>query len=281
LDTTSQLSNFTPAPGYDPTIKELNDDHKLFKPFIYISTYNSLAEISGGFYNFTFSIGRPCWKALKDVYYKESNNNEIFAWKKVKALVKAKLQGGTNNYIDEERKILTSIAVLASLCSIDISPSVYFASNLVASHLGTCLSISQDRSKILVCYPPEPLITEASYELLDNDMLHYISQSFGQGIVEPGKHGEIIGELILILTCQQLQNRLQRSKKVNFFTGEIGLVDFLNDLLKDKIMLQNNNEHKYLKNAKISFTRFITIRTIPTIKDLEKGYETCVAFNLK
>src|SRR5947207_13524039 len=89
---------------------------------------------------------------------------KIMPGKKVKLLVKAKLQGGTNNITDNEGKNLTSIAVLASFCSVDITPSVDFASNLIASHLGTCLSISQDRTKALVCYPSEPLVTEARSE---------------------------------------------------------------------------------------------------------------------
>src|SRR5947208_517611 len=178
----------------------------------------------------------------------------------------------------EERKTLTSIAILASLCSVDISPSVHFASNLIGSHLGTCLSISQDRTKVLVCYPPEPLITEAVYGLLDNDILHCIAQTLSQGIVEPGKRGEIVGELILILTRQNLQNR----RKSKFFAGEIKLMDFLNELLLDSgsILNDNSDEHNTLKNANISFTRFVTISTIPTRGDLTRGYETGVAFNL-
>jgi len=66
------------------------------------------------------------------------------------------------------------VAILASLCSVDISPSVYFTSSLIASHLGTCLAISQDRTKFLACYPPEPIVTEAAYDLLNNDILNRI-----------------------------------------------------------------------------------------------------------
>jgi hypothetical protein len=198
LDTTSRISNFSPALGYDPTITFLNEDKMLFKPFIYISTYNSLVNSSDNFYNRVFSMGRPCWKALRDEYAKGvTENGENYAWEQVKLLVKAKIQGGTNNLVDDEKKNLTSVAVLATFCSVDISPSVHFASNLVASHLGTCLAISQDRTKILVCYPSEPLVTEAAYELLDDNMLFLIAQSFGQGIVEPGKRGEIVGDLSL------------------------------------------------------------------------------------
>jgi len=294
LDTTSRLSNFAPSLRDDPTIKSINDSRKIFMPFIDVTTFNTLTyNTSDNYYNRLFSNGRPCWKALKDAYCEGSSSvsTDIYAWNKVINLVKAKIQGGgellvkgTNmdeNY--EERKILTSVAILASLCSVDISPSVHFASNLIGSHLGTCLAISQDRMKVLVCYPPEPLITEAVYELLNNDILHCIAQTLGQGIVEPGKRGEIAGELILILTRQNIQTKRKIRKEASFFAGEIKLIDFLNDLVLDSktILNDDSDTHNTLKNAYISFTRFVTISTIPTKDDLIKGYETGVAFNLK
>ena len=59
------------------------DDNMLFKPFIYISTYNSLVDNSGNFYNQAFSMGRPCWKALRDEYIKKSVDvDEDYAWEK-------------------------------------------------------------------------------------------------------------------------------------------------------------------------------------------------------
>jgi len=76
---------------------------------------------------------------------------------------------------------------LAILCSVNISPSVYFSSNLIASHLSTCLAISQDKTKVLACYPSKPIITEAAYELLNNDVSNL--------------------ELILVLIRQKLQKR--------------------------------------------------------------------------
>ncbi len=285
LDTTSQVSNFAPTLGKDPTIKEITDS-KIFMPFVYISTFNSLIESSGSYYDKLFSGGRPCWKALKDAYLQgsEASASVIKAWENVKVLVKAKLQGGSNDLIygDEETKNLTSLAILASLCSVDISPSVYFSSNLIASHLGTCLAISQDKTRVLACYPSEPIITEAAYELLDNDVLNHIAQSLGQGIVESGKRGELAGELILVLTRQRLQKRNKNAKKTSFFAGDIKLTTFLDELLINNITLHENNaEHNYLKNASVSFTRFVTISTIPVYNDLMKGYQTGVAFNLK
>lgn len=177
-------------------------------PFVYISTFDSLAE-SSGIDNFIklFSKGRPCWQALKDAYIRDTSISELYAWNQVKTLVKAKLQEGNIDFtdIDEETKNFTSIAILASLCSVDIFPSTYVASSLIAGHLGTCLAISQDRTKVLVSYPPEPLVTEVAHEILNDAILHRIASAIGQGIVESGKRGEIVGELILVLTRQSFK----------------------------------------------------------------------------
>ncbi|GES84782.1 hypothetical protein RCL_jg24130.t1 [Rhizophagus clarus] len=296
LDTTSQVSHFASSPGNDPTIKTIVD-YKLFMPFIYIISFDSLTELPD-MDNFDFiklfSKGRPCWKAFKDAYYNDLTPNtdsssnimdEIYAWNKVKTLVMAKLQGGNIdfNVIDEENKNLTSVAVLASLCSVNISPSVvHIASNLVASHLGTCLAISQDRTKVLVSYPSEPLITEAAYEILNDVILNRIASALGQGIVESDKHGVVVGELILILTRQRLQKRRIKDNEINFFVEEIKIMDFLVDLFgKTNMFNDDDDQHNYFRDANISFTRFVTICTIPTLRDVQIGYETCVAFNLK
>ena len=76
--------------------------------------------------------------------------------------------------------------------------------------------------------------------------------------------------------------KLIKEKSASFFTGEIRLADFLNDLLiNNSEVLKNCDEHQFFENANISFTRFVTIRTIPTLNDVKNGYNSCVAFNLK
>ena len=60
---------------------------------------------SSNFISQAFSMGRPCWEALRDEYIKnviENDSGENYAWEKVKLLVKAKIQGGTDNRVDDE-----------------------------------------------------------------------------------------------------------------------------------------------------------------------------------
>ncbi|CAG8454225.1 14493_t:CDS:10 [Funneliformis mosseae] len=61
--------------------------------------------------------------------------NDIYAWDKVINLIKAKIQGGGKLLIKgkdyEKRKNLTNVAILTSLYSVNIFPSVHFALNLI------------------------------------------------------------------------------------------------------------------------------------------------------
>ncbi|CAG8830236.1 20793_t:CDS:1, partial [Gigaspora rosea] len=142
--------------------------------------------------------------------------------------------GGSVNWnldVNVRKKNLITIAVIASLCSIDISPQEHFAGDLVASHLGTCIGISTGRTRILVSYPPEPVISEAALQLLEKDLLTDFAETLKQGIVEPGKRGELVGELILLLTRKQVK---QRERK-NFYMDSVSLTGFLEELLVENI----------------------------------------------
>ncbi|CAG8713721.1 1255_t:CDS:2 [Funneliformis caledonium] len=81
----------------------------------------------------------------------------------------------------------------------DISLSIHFSSNLIASYLGTCLVISQDKIKALAYYSPKLIITEASYEFLNNNILNRIIQLLRQRIVESEKCDKLVEKLILVL----------------------------------------------------------------------------------
>ena len=96
--------------------------------------------------------------------------------------------------------------------------------------------------------------------------------------MKSGKRDEIVGELILILTRQSLQ---KLPRKLDFLREKLNLWIFLRELLGDNILNDDDFEHRYFRNANISFTRFIAISTIPTTNDIKKGYEDGIAFNLR
>jgi len=77
--------------------------------------------------------GRPLYMS-----YLQSCQNDPKAINNLMNLLKRKLLGGANNF-ETSQKGITSLAILSSLVGLDISPQSQLASELVASHMATCL----------------------------------------------------------------------------------------------------------------------------------------------
>ena len=71
-----------------------------------------------------------------------------------------------------------------------MSPQSQLASELVASYMATCLSISKDRKRLIIAYPSKPLLSEVTLEFMSSLMLLKILKHFNtllkKGLVEPG-----------------------------------------------------------------------------------------------
>ena len=52
-----------------------------------------------------------------------------------------------------------------------MSPQSQLASELVASHMATCLSVSEGRKQLMIAYPSEPLLSEVALEFMSDLML--------------------------------------------------------------------------------------------------------------
>ena len=76
------------------------------------------------------------------------------------------------------------------MIELDISPQSQLASELVASHMATCLSVSEDRELLMIAYPSEPLLSEVALEFMSGStlpkILRLFSTSLKKGIVKPG-----------------------------------------------------------------------------------------------
>ena len=48
----------------------------------------------------------------------------------------------------------------------DISSQSQLASELVASHIATCLFVSEDREQLIIAYPSESLLSEIALEFI-------------------------------------------------------------------------------------------------------------------
>src|ERR1051325_12248944 len=116
-------------------------------------------------------------------------NNDPKAVDKLKNLLRRKLLGGVDSFDDSKQEI-SSLAILSSVIGLDMSPQSQLASELVASHMATCLSVSEDRERLIIAYPSEPLLSEVALEFMSDltlpKILRLFSTSLKKGLVEPG-----------------------------------------------------------------------------------------------
>jgi hypothetical protein len=135
--------------------------------------------------------GRPLYMS-----YLHNSDNLEQAIVNLMKLLKRKLLGDADSF-ENSQKSITSLAILSSLVGLDISPQSQMASKLVASHMATCLAVSEDRERLIITYPSEPLLSEAALELMSPSTLPQILTQFNsllrKGFVEPGSRGEVVG----------------------------------------------------------------------------------------
>ena len=206
--------------------------------------------------------------------YLQSNIGDPQAIDKLMNLLKRKLLGGANSFENSQVDI-TSLAILSSVVGLDISPQSRFASELVASHMATCLAVSEDRERLIVVYPSEPLLSEAAFDLMSVSTLPQILTHFSillkKGIVEPGPRGEIVGRIILVLVAHRL--RVQKAENT--------VREFLNELYEVGSMPNLDNALPEFIEGTVAFTHFNTIDYVPTKKSLEEFYTRRCAFIMK
>ena len=81
--------------------------------------------------------------------YLQSCADDPQAVDRLKNLLRRKLLGGADNFIESKQEI-SSLAILSSVVGFDMSPQSQLASELVASHMATCLSVSEDREQLII-----------------------------------------------------------------------------------------------------------------------------------
>src|ERR1051325_2883433 len=134
-------------------------------------------------------LGRPLYMS-----YLQSCIDDPQAIHKLKNLLRRKLFGGVDRFEDSKQEN-SSLAILSSVIGLDMSPQSQLASELVASHMATCLSVSEDRERLIIAYPSEPLLSEVALEFMSDltlpKILRLFSTSLKKGLVEPGPRGEL------------------------------------------------------------------------------------------
>lgn len=271
LDTLSRISNFAPPKSLDPSHRDIEDlSLELFYPYFRLTTMDVFN--SDNFDDERMNLakyGRPLYMS-----YLQSCLNDPQAINNLMNLLKRKLLGGAHNF-ENSQKDITSLAILSSVIGLDMSPQSQLASELVASHMATCLAVSKDRERLIVIYPSEPLLSEAALELISPSTLPQILKQFNillkKGLVEPGPRGEIVARIILILVTHRLREQ----------NTESSVAKFLRELYNDSSCPDLSEVSQELLNGTVAFTHFNTIDYTPAKKNLNQFYMRRCAFIMK
>jgi len=210
-------------------------------------------------------FGRPLYMS-----YLQSCTDDPQAIYNLKNLLRRKLFGGVDRFEDSKQEN-SSLAIISSVIGLDMSPQSQLASELVASHMATCLAVSEDRERLIIAYPSEPLLSEVALEFMSSSKLPKIlklfSDSLKKGNIEPRHQGEIVSQIILVNMTSKLRLDGQE-KKVQKFLTELYHQNSLPDNL-------NNFSREFL-NGTVSFTHFNVASYVPDREDLQRFYtERC------
>ncbi|CAI2196471.1 1713_t:CDS:1, partial [Funneliformis geosporum] len=270
LDTLSKISNFAPPKSIDPSSRDTSDlPLKLFYPYFRLTTMdvfesNTYKDESWNLAKF----GRPLY-----ISYLQSCDDDPEAIDKLKNLLERKLLGGANNF-EESQQDISSLAILSSIIGLDMSPQSQLASELVASHMTTCVSVSEDRERLIIAFPSEPLLSDVALNFISDSILSKILKQFNallkKGLVEPGPRGEIVSRIILAIVAYKLKTGTDNSVQ-----------KFLEELYHEDSMLDLDGFSDEFTNGTVSFTHFNAIEYVPAKKDLKRFYSRRCAFIMK
>jgi len=272
-DTLSTLSNFQPVSSLDPSSRVQRHAYKLFSPFYLIPTFDLFKKENSQLWTLKdlFSTGRPLWGAAL------SKGIEI---PDLICLAQQKLIGGItkDQWIENKPNIASAIAILSSRISINVVLGSQIASELVAGYMAICFYISDDFQRLMIMYPSEPILAEASAQLMADlrvleIILFNLKTALQYGYIEPGYRGELIARLILTIAWNktissvQPNNLLQKSTlslPITLYSQRVRLCAYLKSLFGEdnykKVFSELPSE---LANGWIGFTHFIAINYIP------------------
>lgn len=254
-DTLSSISNFTPASSFDSSYRP-GKNFYLLPPYYELLTYDSIRTFlesigrdANSFesvlhYAAVFSQGRPLWKAL----YLITNISEI-ELEQLVFFARRKLANSQSLDLTGE---VVKIAMIAVRCGIKGVLDHHLGSALMSSYMGTGIFIDDDRIRMVVEYPVEPVLGEAACQNLHSEvpnamqsefkfsfnpermqsfLLAFISKCIS-GLVSAGEIGEIIARCILSFSYDSVViNRIGERKGYLppplLFSRPIAVKDFL------------------------------------------------------
>ncbi len=255
IDTTSTISNFSPASSFDSSFRPENR-FSLLPPYYEIQTYLSVDIVKALFsapHRRTFSdeflaelvirfcIGRPLWYAyhLKSAKFEHAI---IYAAQKL---------SGSKSYTLKE-KSFALLAVFSLRFGAKGILDHTIAVRLISNYMATGIYLGNDRIRMMASYVPEPLLAEAACRLLHQkeqalsfdeiQLCARISEFMNRivtGFIHVGELGEFICRMILSLTYDAVKLNYWKKKATtidttDYFTRPITCRQFLDQLITDE-----------------------------------------------
>ncbi|EFJ08163.1 hypothetical protein SELMODRAFT_429133 [Selaginella moellendorffii] len=217
MDTNGRRTNFAPPSEAHPSHRVyglgVSVPHPLYCTFVAHSPPQTssltVAELKEP--GRLFAYGRPLWRAL----YEKLDADRVLT------MAVDKLLGGTGKRAKlQEGEVSTAakLAVLGSRVCLDINPQATIISRMVASHLLSVVSISDDRHRVWTDWTFEPTVAAAAALVLRTKpmpttsgwkiCLQELEQSLLRGWIDIGYKEELVAQLLLLLAVDRLEKHV-------------------------------------------------------------------------
>ena len=251
VDTVSKISNFAPtavdvSSSRVPNAETSLIEWKIRNPVLAVCSIdlNSSAISNTGKFDAdrALKLGRPLWGDYSLVE-RISVAEQKLAGRKV-----------------DSTEMLCAIAIMAPRVTSIRPHTGQTASELVASHLATCVGISQDRSCISAIYISEPVLAEAAARTwYQGDRLvgalQMLRSAVRQGLVNSGAAGERVFPIVACIVKDMLV-RATISQQQYLLTVELPLAAWLQTLIAPLPAFDPAHLPMLERDPKISFTHF-------------------------
>ena len=230
LDTHSHVGDFIPSRKKDP-LRE--PQQNLFHPFTAFTTIDLFkkSDFDANDACQRLSLGRPLWMDTL------SSDDPVANLTSLINLAHLKLLGVPKDFNDDDKlSDAAQIACMAVLTGLNISPISSSATELVGSHMATCLAVNVEKEAVVVGYPVEPVLAQASkhFVLLQHgkgklgDVLQPLLECLRYGVIDRGQSGELIAKILLLLGqfSQTPQDDSFTASTDKVFTNLFGLENF-------------------------------------------------------
>jgi len=263
-DTLSTLTNMAPAAQNDSSSLRLSEKNKLLPPFHLVTTQDVYAGSTTACTD--SSYGRPLWHRVEK---RDSSLLQKFATNKL-------LRSTKYNFLqqlEESQRTYAAIACLACRAALSVSPGRRIANELVGGHMAVCVHVYDDREAMVIGYPSEPVLANASAGILTSSgtfegweiALQQLVKCVQDGEVDTGKIGELVHRLLLLLTNDRARLDLSNGQNLSAYK-------FLSTLVGKKKLDDNVSkaDQGWLKERTCDFNHFVAVSYLVSYKQLEK-----------